>query len=126
MNQLASVPLPDNIYWSDEFDWNPVGQVRTYTLTGALVVEETLMQAGRPITLEGAWITRQSVQDLVTLQGAAATAMTLTLDDGRTFNVLFRREGDTPPVEASPLFPGSPSAYTPATLYTLTLRLMEL
>lgn len=126
MNQLAGVPLPDNLYWSDEFDWNPVGQVRTYTLTGALIVEETTMQAGRPITLEGAWITRQSVQALIALQATAATAMTLTLDDGRSFSVLFRREGATAPIEASPLFPQAPGAYTPATLYTLTLRLLEL
>lgn len=125
MNQLSTVALPDNLYWSDEFDWSPVRQARTYTLTGAMIAEESTALAGRPITLEGAWVPRTTVQALVVLEAQEATPMTLTLSDGRTFQVLFRREQDQA-LEVEPLFPRAPASYTNDTIYTMTLRLMEI
>ncbi|MNV78610.1 hypothetical protein D3C71_1721070 [compost metagenome] len=50
---LNGLLLPDDLIWRDEFDWAPVEQVVTPTLTGALLVEETDKPEGRPITLVG-------------------------------------------------------------------------
>ena len=123
---LDDITLPVDLHWSDEFDWTPVAQGAEYTLAGALAIETGVMQAGRPITLEGgedrAWATRATV---LLLQAAAALpgeTMTLTLNDARTFTVAFRH-GDGLPVEARPIVPYN----TPAAgdWYALTLRLME-
>lgn len=49
---LNGVALPDGEYeWVDEFNWNPVRQQIEETTTGALFIEESVIQAGRPITL---------------------------------------------------------------------------
>ena len=79
---LNSVLLPDDLVWRDEFEWAPVEQVVTPTLSGALLVEETAKPEGRPLTLSGqlivfetlfallyAFIWRQSGPNL--LEGAA-------------------------------------------------------
>ncbi len=50
---LNGLHLPDDLIWRDEFDWAPVEQVVTPTLSGALLVEETAKPEGRPITLVG-------------------------------------------------------------------------
>lgn len=91
---LDALTLPDGLLWVDELDWTPVQQSETYTLTGALVLESGIKQAGRPITLQGGesygWISRTvllAVQALV----AANSVHTLTLHDARTFQVCFRQ-----------------------------------
>jgi len=121
MTSLATVTLPDNLHWSDEFRHQPVAQALERTLSGALVVEETAQSdAGRPITLDGVWLDRATLDSLYSLVEQVNTTMTLTLPDGRTFDVLFRR--DSPSVEAEPLFPiAHPSSNT---LYSVTIRLM--
>ncbi len=122
MSDLDGVTLPDNLHWPDEFTWSPVGQTTERTLSGAMVVEEAARQGGRPITLRGAWIDRTTVDALRSLEQQVGTNMTLTLPDGRTFTVLFRRDSSAG-VEAEPLFPRA--APDTETLYALTLRLME-
>lgn len=92
---LGAITLPSGLVWSDEFSWTPVQQSSDYSLTGALIVQQAVKQAGRPITLAGqsagrdhtAWITRA---DLLSLQAALAIAgatFALTLHDGRAFTV---------------------------------------
>lgn len=122
MIKLATVTLPDNMRWTDEYAWSPVDQSTTRTLSGALVVEETARQSGRPITLE-MWASKTTVDSLKTLEASVATEMTLQFDTNDTHTVLWRREGDTPAVEATPLFSTAPSLAPD--LFTLTLRLME-
>ena len=78
------------------------------TLTGALVLEESLKTKGRPITLSGAkdgnqytaWVasmkrssTFSSLTALRSTLPAAGVELTLTLHDGRTFNVAPRHDG---------------------------------
>lgn len=122
MTALATVTLPDNLYWSDEFAWDPNAQQSEYTLTGALIVEESTRQAGRPITLAGAWVDRATVQALRALAATPGDIQTLTLPDARSFQVLFRR-GDQA-IEAAPI--GGPFAAPQAgDRYRLTLRLIE-
>lgn len=58
----TTVGLSDRLQWTDEFSWSPVQQQTAWSLTGALLVDVGVKQAGRPITLEGsetaAWIDR--------------------------------------------------------------------
>lgn len=121
---LDALTLPDLI-WVDEFDWTPVEQSVATTLTGAIVVESAARQAGRTITLEGGkdygWASRSQVKALYAKAQTPALQMTLTLDDARTFTVIFRR--DAAPVEARQIIDyRNPED---SDVYQLTLRLME-
>ena len=113
---LAGIALPDDIQWPDEYTAWKVGQIIRPTLTGALVVQEAAMQAGRPITLRGfddggsryvAPITLATLDALRALEetaGGAAMALVLPgpSETTRSFNVRFRRT-DGPAIEAVPI-----------------------
>jgi hypothetical protein len=121
--QLDNLTLPDDLIWIDEFDWSPVEQTQTYSITGALIIQSGTKQAGRPITLTGdnssGLITRA---DLKNLQGklTQTRSLTLTLNDARTFNVTFNHSKSA--IEAKPQIDYS----TPddADLYTLKISLL--
>ena len=125
---LGALTLPQGLRWADEFDWSPLAQQATeYSLTGALIVQQAVKQAGRPITLEGgrefAWLTRTEVAALKALLDAGEE-MTLTLHDARTFTVL--PAGDEPlTVRALPVVkdsgPANPSSGARYILETLKL-----
>jgi hypothetical protein len=97
---LDAVSLPSDLIWVDEFDWTPIEQTKSYTLTGSLVIESGQKQAGRPITLVGgdnaAWATRDQVSALFAKLSGDPT-MTLTLNDTRTFSVKFLQDN---PIQA--------------------------
>ncbi len=119
---LGNITLCDGLVWRDEQEWSPIDQQTTYTLTGALLVEEATKQAGRPITLAGqsdgsahtAWITRANLALLRAALDTPLAQFTLTLHDGRTFTVIPRRDGNGPleaellPVAKS-FAPGNPN-----------------
>lgn len=46
--------LPSTLDWTDEFYYSPIQQSKTWTTTGAMLVDESIKQAGRTITLQGA------------------------------------------------------------------------
>lgn len=123
---LNSIPLPDGLRFSDEYDWTPVAVATDYSLTGALIVEQATKQAGRPITLIGgkefAWLTRAQVDALKALLDAGAE-MTLTLHDSRTFQVI--PTADPLRVAALPVVkdsgPADPSSTTRYVLESLAL-----
>lgn len=114
------IELPDTLAWVDETDWDPAVQSVNHTLTGALVVERAIRQAGRPITLTGA-VAERSLVD--------ALRATLTADPPLT---LHWRGADRPvhwrhgerAIEAAPLLPlvADPDA---GTLCRITLRFIE-
>ena len=115
---LNSVLLPDDLVWRDEFEWAPVEQVVTPTLSGALLVEETAKPEGQPLTLSG-HCSRAKVQELKVLEAQVAQLMTLTLLDGVARTVVWRRPG----VVAMPLVEmADPEGGDP---YALTLNLTE-
>lgn len=123
---LGAVTLPDGLRWVDEYQWGGGVQAEIgYSVTGALIIEESAKQAGRPITLEGdessAWVTRATLDALATLAGTLGATHTLTLHDARQFTVAFSRGGA--PFDAELLAPvANPVA---ATWYTLrALRLI--
>lgn len=118
--QLDDLTLPEDLIWIDEFDWTPIEQSQSYSITGALIIETGAKQAGRPITLSGGndygVIGRA---DLKQLQAklTKTTPLVLTLNDARTFNVIFNHAKN--PIEAKPWIDYS----TPddADFYTLKL-----
>lgn len=123
--QLDTVTLPDDLFWSDEFDWSGVGQTIKRSVTGASVIQEQLMQFGRPIVLAGSetagWVTRAVILDLFALAAQADKEMTLTLGDGRVHQVRFDRSGGAP-IEAREVLPvANPGVDS---LYYVTLRLI--
>jgi len=92
---LDELDLPDQFDWKDEFSWAPVAQQVTYTITGALIVEENSAPNGRTITLlgdGGVWAKRGLVKAIKAKEALVATPMVLTLHDGRKFSVLWNRE----------------------------------
>lgn len=98
----GTLTLPDDMLWQDEFKWSPVSLAKSVTLGGSLIVEVSQQAFGRPITLigdaEGPWL---SSADMDTLRAAELaqgdTPMTLTLNDGRSFTVLFNQPGTNQP-----------------------------
>lgn len=124
MIKLAGIELPDDLDWSDEFEWESMSQVITPTLSGAIIVEEAAQVEGRPITLisDGqAWVTRATVLALHALAAAPSVPMQLDLN-GRPFSVLWRRDNGVG-LEARQLYRiADPDDQTP---YEITLRLIE-
>lgn len=97
---LDGLALPGDLVWTDEYQWCVVERSAEYGLTGSLIVEESVKQAGRPITLEAKnefrgpiWLDRSIVNDLVAKAAITGKQMTLTLSDGRSFSVMFRDTG---------------------------------
>lgn len=89
----AIIRLPQDVQWFDEFDYSPLAQSNpVYTLNGAMVVQEGLKQAGRPITLGGEWVwhKRGDFKLLKAWRDTPLLTMTLTHYDLRTFSVKFR------------------------------------
>lgn len=134
MITLGGQSLPDGLRWQDEHAWSPVSQAMEYTLTGSLVIDEATKRSGRPITLEGglnfAWMTKGDLEYLVSLLSTAPeTGLTLTLHDGRQFQVL-PRHGTDGAVTAHPvprvLDSGLADPDATAWYYIEALRLLQI
>jgi hypothetical protein len=121
--QLDNLTLHRDLLWIDEWDWTPMQQTQTYSITGALIIERGTKQAGRPITLAGdntsGLISRA---DLKTLQAKLSTTntMMLTLNDARKFNVIFNHAQK--PIESKPWIDYSNPEDTD--FYTLKINLL--
>ena len=120
------IELPPGLVWEDEFAWAPVAQKAEVTVAGALVVQEGVQLAGRPITLIGGedacWIARSDLEALYAAMQTAGRTMILTLHDSRTFMVMWRRNPQ--PIEAKQLF--RMEEPTAATFYVIeTLKFIE-
>jgi hypothetical protein len=106
----AAIILPPGLVWEDEFDWQPVVQSTEYTLSGAIIIEESERLEGRPITLVGgrtglvswAWMARDEALALKSALDTPGVVFTLTLHDARTFRVV-PRHSDGQALEAFPL-----------------------
>ncbi len=133
---LAGVELPDDLDWSDEYTAWKVGQVIRPSLTGALIVQEAAMQAGRPVTLQstdlgsGAYVAPVTLDVLNALRaleevaGALAMALVLPITGGgtRTLSVRWRRT-DGAAIEARPIKQQVPAEA--GDFYLITLRLFQ-
>lgn len=112
---LEELSLPNDLLWEDEFDWSSVLSDQAHTTTGALIIDQWVKQAGRPISLrpaddEMAWVPRSTASKLVEWANTTNTTFTLEFEyptDTRTFTVIFDTSKDQP-VKAVPVagFPG--------------------
>ncbi len=122
--------LPNDLLWSDEHAWTPATSSVSYLITGALLVQSAVKQAGRPMTLTGAqdmaWVTRSCVETLYDWAaaplGADSGRFELTLFDTRIFTVSFRHA--EVPIEAEPVT--GFTARSNADFYRITLKLMQI
>jgi len=121
---VTTLALPADMEWSDEYDWSPVVQEAGYSLTGALIVEASVKQAGRPVTLQSgddrAWVTRADVDQLRAWAAIPGKALTLTLR-GTARAVIFDHAAGA--VEADMvMFYGDPVA---SDHYAITIKTIE-
>ncbi|GAB3305618.1 hypothetical protein [Luteimonas notoginsengisoli] len=130
---LDGIALPEDLLWIDEFTAWKVGQAIKPSLTGARIVHESALQAGRPITLE----TQQGSNDYVgcvtldvlrALQASEevpgntfALVMPAHNSGTRTFTVAWRRS-DGAAIDARPIKHITPQF--DGDYYAVTLRLM--
>lgn len=88
----TAMQLHAQYVWADEYDWSSLKQsAPTYSLTGAMDVQQGTMLAGRPITLDctHARIKRSELEQLQAWAQVPELTMTLTHPDERTFAVMF-------------------------------------
>ncbi|NWO05827.1 MAG: hypothetical protein HLX50_09070 [Alteromonadaceae bacterium] len=90
----TTINLPRDLQWTDQFSWSAVEQSAEYSLTGALVVQQGVKQAGRPFTLAsngGVWVYKPDVEALYALYNQTST-LTLTIN-GTSYPFQFERPG---------------------------------
>ena len=90
----ATLELPADMRWRDEFDWQALAQSSVqYSLGGSAIIQQGTMLAGRPVTLGGEWIwlDRATLLTLAAWADVPELEMTLTHPDGRQLNVCFAR-----------------------------------
>lgn len=118
--------LPDDLLWSDEFDWHPVQQTTEYSTTGALIIDVGMRQAGRPITLEGddstAWMRRSVCDQLRTWAALPGEVFALQLRGVGRAVVFDHARGA---FEARPLMHMADPSVTPDMYYVPRLRFLE-
>ncbi|NCN41439.1 hypothetical protein GW916_09365 [bacterium] len=105
------IQLPKDLEWVDEFTWSPVRQTISETLTGALIVQESKLKKGKPITLQGkddmGWITRLTAETLMQMRDSIGLVMSIQYvhwngsiygDILHDFDVMFRHY-ESPAIE---------------------------
>lgn len=88
-----------NLYWANEFDYEPVVQAQIRSVTGALINFEQAQPVGQTMTLTGAWVSRTTLLALQAKRTTANNTIEVKLDDGRIFTTIFDRS-KTPSLEA--------------------------
>lgn len=123
----TTVTLPDALNWIDEYTWSPVEQTKTYTTTGALLIEEAVKQSGRPHTLEGSedrtWCTRALVDQLHAWAATPAIVLSLTIR-GTARDVTFDHEKGA--LQGLPVLFYADGSIESTDWYVPTLRFLEL
>ena len=121
---LGAVQIPEDVWWTDEFAWRAVEQSSSRSLTGARIVQIGIKAKGRPITLtsneNGGWVPRSTAMALRALFDAAPVTQTLTLADGRTFQVQIDPERE---FSATPVRPAAD--LTDSSPYRIVLPMIE-
>ncbi|MBN5145575.1 hypothetical protein JY412_02280 [Stenotrophomonas maltophilia] len=131
---LAGIELPADLQWTDEFTAWRVGQQVRNSLNGAMIVQESARQAGRPITLQTtrdgtAYVGVVALPIVRALQTSESEARLSPLElvmpahngGDRTFQVRWRRV-DGPAIEVEPTRFAVPAL--DSDLFSITLRLM--
>lgn len=116
---LDELTLSDHYVWEDEFDWTPVAQSADRSVTGAYIVQESSLIAGRPISLKDAWENRTTVSELYGLASAVDTSYVLNFN-GQIFTVKFVQGGSA--ISAKMIDANKLSAPENTTLYSVQLK----
>lgn len=123
----AVIELPDALDWVNELSYSPIQQTKTWSITGALLVEESTKQAGRPIELRGAadrtWCSRELVLTLQAWASVANFVMQLTIR-GIQRTVIFDHEKGA--VEGFPVLFFADGSIAPDDIYYVSINLIEL
>lgn len=89
----TTITLPPDTYWSDEHTWFPVEQAVNTSITGATIMDVSVRQAQRPITLVSderhAWLPFATLQTLKAWAELPGVQMTLNIR-GFSRTVVFR------------------------------------
>ena len=102
---LATITLPPDSIWSDEFDWTPFAQSVEIDQDGLLVVETSAPRSGQPVTLALGWITHITLQRLLDLRDAVdQSPVPLSLPGRAPFDVLWNHTKGSP-IKATPVTP---------------------
>lgn len=124
MITLDGTEITADLLWIDEYTWNLVEQQEIIMSDGSIVVQAEAQQTGRPISLIGGdtfgYVTK-SVVDIV--QGYVDTPfkqMTLVLNNGDSYNVIFTEERFTATTVCDNNNPSNDF------LYTISLYLREI
>ena len=122
----TAIDLHPDLFWSDEDNWHPVAQAVERTITGALDIQVSALNKGRPITLEPeddntAWMSSAVVQQLRNLAAVPGQQMVLTLR-GVSHTVIFRHQDGG--FEAKPVVHYRDRV--PGDWYLCVIRLMEI
>jgi hypothetical protein len=124
--------LPPDLYWEDEFQWDPIAQTVKQLLPdadgeSALLIQETKKKAGRPITLASganrAWMKRTAVEALRAL-AATRPALTLLMDGRSNLSVRFRFDGGSA-IAATPVGGPYPEPPTGNDWHEIKIKLIE-
>lgn len=121
----ASLRLPEDLHWKDEFNWSSTAQsAPVYLLSGAVDIQQGTKSAGRPITLTGdwVWLKRSELATLRAWTDVPELTLTLTHPDGRTFTVMWRLHDAA--IQAMPVHYQTPEADDEP--YTATLSFMTI
>lgn len=119
------ITLPASMEWIDEYDWSNISQDVRRLIGGGIVISESQLIAGRPITLVGGdnvWVDKSVIDEIQSSANIIDNNYSLILSDLRTFNVVFNRI-EPPFTAVQVLRINNPSS---SDKYILTLRLMEI
>lgn len=123
--KLNSIELPEDMIWVNEFEFTPIEQNRSRSITGAQIIQEQQKFYGQPITLvagpDYAWVRYLDIEGLIFLRNQIGLKMDFTHTDGRQFKVMFDHSS------GRPVDPKRVSEYGPRdddTMHSLTLRLI--
>jgi hypothetical protein len=122
---ITTITLPDSLEWIDEYEWSDVKGSATETIGGGLVVEETLVVAGQPITLQSGdkvWVLKSVLDALLALINQVDKTYTLTMPDASTHTVVFDRRSGSP-YDAKPVW--RKDTHLDESYFTLTLKLIK-
>jgi hypothetical protein len=117
----TTVPLSDDFEFQGQYDWPSLQMQKTYSVTGALIVQTGQKQTGRMVVLRGddqhAWVTRADLATLRTLAATPGAVLTL-LFRGITYSVMFDIEAGA--IEAVPV--ADFDTEEPTDFFVVTLR----
>lgn len=127
LTTMEVLELPDDLYWTDEFEDVPFEEREERSVTGLLLLFQQAKLEGQPLTLSSSpdrnWIQRAKVRKLYSWGRVMGLKMKLSLEsavDVRSFTVSFRHS-DKNAIEATPIIDAKP--LDDEIYYRITLKL---